>query len=146
MEKSQLVWNTQWEDVSRVVASRLHQQAVQADVYLETTKRSKADCLTASGVGRTAFPAHRVILAAASPFLCKVGYARQAVRGWSIAGDIECCIIPKLQIVMQNRSYTVSAFWGTLLVEWISLWETSNVPTINTYPLPLKRITSFNSF
>ncbi|KAK3876960.1 hypothetical protein Pcinc_018290 [Petrolisthes cinctipes] len=93
-KRNQLVWNTHWEDM-RVIASQLHHQATQADVYLHTSmtsvvclantttttstaaddenwRSSSSETSLSSGTDRTAFPAHRVILAAASPFLCKV--------------------------------------------------------------------------
>ncbi|KAK4321845.1 hypothetical protein Pmani_007382 [Petrolisthes manimaculis] len=92
-KRNQLVWNTHWEDM-RVIASQLHHQATQADVYLHTLmtsvdylantttttaaaadenwRSSSSSDTLGSGTNKTAFPAHRVILAAASPFLCKV--------------------------------------------------------------------------
>lgn len=86
MTAKTLVWREQNGDIWKI-ANELHEQAMQVDVYLQATGNevfSENEC-GISAASPTAeerqcykriitFPAHRLMLAAASPFLRKVSF------------------------------------------------------------------------
>lgn len=86
MTAKTLVWSEQNGDIWKI-ANELHEQAMQVDVYLQATGN---EVFSEKGCGISAalptaeerqcykriitFPAHRLMLAAASPFLRKVSF------------------------------------------------------------------------